>query len=172
MIHGHYYFGRKRVACRNAYCTVCKGPRFTEGFRSLVVLHVGFVPLLPIAIKTRWFCSTCHRETNARLPSRPFILVAGVFFGIVLFLIGLLIQRVPEQKGAEHPGVGVGCSAVGLLMAGSLVWVLRRQDYKGFVAATHSVVPLGERYCPYCKLPFTPLQPRYCPSCKVNIVLE
>lgn len=167
MIHGHYYFGRKRVACRNAYCTVCKGSRFAEGLKSLVVLHLWFIPLLPIGTEIRWFCSTCHREIDVRRPSRPFILVAGIFFGIVLTFIGVMIFIEADQKE-----VGPACLVIGPMMVGGLAYILRTQDYKGFVAATHAVEPLDGDYCPYCKSPVRPTSPPHCQSCHVDIIAK
>jgi hypothetical protein len=86
---------------------------------------------------------------------------------MVLAFLGLLILTKTEQGG-----VGGTVSVIGLLMAGGLIWVIRRQNYKGFVAATRAVEPLGERYCPYCKLPFSPLQPLHCRSCKVDVIID
>src|SRR5688500_2963005 len=108
MLHGTYYFGRKRVACRNAYCTTCHNPRFAEGLRSIVVLHIAFIPLLPIGTIVRWFCAECRNEIDARRPSRPWILSAGVFFGLLMTFVGVMV--LIEGKERES---AIGCLIFG-----------------------------------------------------------
>ena len=167
MLHGTYHFGRRRVACRNAYCTTCRAPRFAEGFKSLVVLHIGFIPILPIAITTRWFCSICHKEVNARRPSRPWILVAGVAFGLFMALAGVIVLVQGHRKESPWP-----CIVPGSLIVAVLVYMLRKQDYAGYVVGRELVTPLSADWCPYCKSPLPPAETPRCPSCKVNILTK
>ena len=168
MIHGGtYHFGRWRVACRNAYCTTCRAPRFAEGFKSLVVLHISFIPLLPIAITTRWFCSVCRKQIDARRPSRPWILVAGVLMGLLITVAGVFLLVHGERK--ESPWASL---VLGPLIVVVLVYMLRKQDYTGYVVGRELVTPLSADWCPYCKSPLPPAATPRCPSCRVNILTK
>ena len=165
MIHGTYLFGRKRVACRNAYCTNCKAARFAEGFRSLVVLHLCFIPVLPIATRVRWFCTSCQKEIDARRPSRPWILGAGVFCGFVITFLGVVLLLDGNEKETW-----LGCIIFGPLMVAGLIYMLRKQAYRSYVVAQEVVPPLLGDHCPYCRQPvFSGVTPR-CHTCRVDII--
>ena len=167
MIHGTYYFGKKRVACRNAYCTNCQAPRFAEGFKSLVVLHLCFIPILPIATTVRWFCSTCRGEIDARRPSRPWILVAGVFFGLLMSFVGVMVLLEGHEKESA-----LGCLIFGPLMVIGLVYMLRKQDYRRYVTSQETVPPLSADHCPYCEAAVFAAKTPHCHTCRVDIITE
>ena len=167
MVHGAYYFGRKRVACRNAYCTTCQGPRFAEGCRSLVVLHVFFIPFLPIATTVRWFCRSCQKEIDAKRPSRPRILIAGVLFALFMTFIGVMVMLDGHEKDAA-----LGMLIFGPLMVIGLVYMIRKQDYHGYVASQEKVPGLSGDHCPYCKAPVFAVGTPHCHSCKVDIIAK
>lgn len=164
---GTYYFGKKRVACRNAFCATCGAPRFFEGRRSLVVIHLMFVPLLPIGTKIRYFCESCSNEIDAERPSRPLFLVAGAFFGTVIAFVGVMnLIYGPEL------GVGIGCIVFGAVFSGGLIWMLRRSEYAAYDTGRASVQPLAGDVCPYCERSLLPsLKPR-CYDCRVDILRE
>ena len=162
---GTYHFGNKLVACRNAYCTTCEAPRFCEGRRSIIVLSVFYIPLLPIAKRTRWFCAESGHFIDAHRPNHRFILRAGVFFGIVLTAIGLMVGIETEQRG-----VAVGCMVCGPMMVAGLVYLLRRGDYEQYMSVCRAVEPLNTGHCPYCGRPTTTGRIPRCHSCRVNIL--
>ncbi|HEY4249245.1 MAG TPA: DUF4240 domain-containing protein [Lacunisphaera sp.] len=167
MLHGTYYFGRKRVACRNAYCTTCRAPRFAEGFRSLVVLHVFFIPFLPIATTVRWFCSTCKKEIDAKRPSRPWILITGILFGLFMTFIGVMMLFDRHEKETA-----LGALIFGPLMVIGLAYMIRKQDYRGYIGAQENVPPLPGDHCPYCKAPVFAAKTPHCHACKVDIITK
>lgn len=109
MIHGTYHVGNRRVSCRAVYCTTCKSPQLAEGRKSLVILHIAFIPLAPIGTTVRWFCRSCHREADARRPSRPVILLAGVAFSVGMMLLG-----VSMFFNHEKTDDALGCLVLGL----------------------------------------------------------
>jgi hypothetical protein len=71
LLHGHYKLFRRRVAVRNVWCTVCKEPRLAIGIRSIVVIHLFWIPILPIARVTDWACATCGKNPKENLSVRP-----------------------------------------------------------------------------------------------------
>jgi hypothetical protein len=164
VIHGTYRFGKKLVACRNTYCTTCKAPVFAEGFRSILVLHIFFIPILPFGTDVRWYCTRCKREADAGRPSRPFILVAGILCGLLLVFIGVMIALQ-----ANDP-TGYWVSLFGSLMTAGLAFLIRKQDYGTFLSSSKAVTPLAGDFCPYCREPlFAKVTPR-CHTCRINIM--
>lgn len=155
------------MACRNAYCTTCRSPKFAEGLRSLVVLHIVFVPLLPIGTLVRWFCAECKKEIDARRPSRPWILTAGVFFGLLMTFVG--VMGLIEGKERES---AIDLLVFGPLMVVGLVYMIRKQDYGGYVTALETVEPLRDDRCPYCASPLFSSRRPHCHACKVEIVTQ
>jgi len=155
------------VACRNAYCTTCRTSRFAEGLRSLVVLHIAFIPLIPIGTIVRWFCTECCKEIDARRPSRPWILSAGVFFGLLMTFVGVMV--LVEGKERES---AIGCLVFGPLMVIGLIYMIRKQDYRGYVTAQQAVEPLRGDRCPYCASSLFAARKPHCHACKVDIVTQ
>jgi hypothetical protein len=167
MIHvGIYYFGSKRVACRNDYCTVCREPTLGEGRRSIVVLHLFFVPLLPLGMKTRWFCIACRQETDAKRPSRKGILIAGMGFGGLMALVGV----TGMTEGHELlPGLGLVGFGLGLMAL--LGWMIRSRSFAEYKEWKRMIPPLGTAACPYCEQPVTTVGKTVrCPACDVKLV--
>jgi hypothetical protein len=123
-----------------------------------------FIPVLPYGIVVNWHCSRCRNEIDRVRPSRPFILIAGVCAGILLFIMGLLIVN---QAG---DAVGYWLSLIGLFVTAGLIYVIRKQDYAAFSIASKAVIPLAGDLCPYCKEPLLPKVTPRCYSCRVNIL--
>ena len=164
MIHGIYHFGKKRVACRNAYCTVCQEPTFAEGRRSLVMLHVMFIPLIPLGLFVRWFCTQCGKETDAKRPARTGFLTAGILFGVFVLCVGImnLILNADPKSWAV---IGMG-----LVIAGPLYWLRRRKAYEAYDTAQREVPPLSTDACPYCRGAILGGTTPRCHVCQVKIV--
>src|SRR5579872_7351844 len=64
MLHGRYSYARKLVAYRNDYCLSCEAPRRAYQVRSFEVLHIYFVPVLPLGFWRLWKCSVCGRDPH------------------------------------------------------------------------------------------------------------
>jgi uncharacterized paraquat-inducible protein A len=167
LIHGTYNFGNRLVACRNAYCTTCQSSRFADGRRSLVVLHIAFIPVLPIATTVRWFCSSCRNEIDARRPSRPWILIAGALFGLLMTFVGVMVLREGVEKEAAY-----GCLLFGPLLVIGLIYLIRKQNYRIYLSARDDVEPLSGDHCPYCTSPLFAADKPHCHSCKIDIYTQ
>ncbi len=167
MIHGTYRFGKKRVACRNAFCTTCGAPRFAEAFRSLIVLHLFFVPLLPLAVSVRWICTSCGKEIDARRPSRPGILFVGSLLGLLLMVIGLITLGQGKEKDTAW-----GCLLLGPLLIAGMVHELLKKGHHRYEAAKQAVPPLRADQCPYCRSILLSGKPPHCLGCDVDILVD
>lgn len=165
---------------RNAWCTVCKQPRLALGFRSWVVVHLFWIPILPVARVTDWSCAGCGNNPKAHLTARPgsyrwSLAVAGLLLaGGLAVLIGTLVTG-KDPLGQAHGGFSDGiASASGLLMVGGILgWQIRRQLWRtaelGFDDGKTPVTPLSGDSCPLCgALMLTRDNPR-CEACQVEI---
>jgi hypothetical protein len=98
ILHGIYYFDRKTVAYRNDFCLSCAGPRRADRIRSFVVLHIFFVPLVPLGFWRMWRCSRCGRSPHSRPgESRWYKWLLAAFFAT----LGLATWLAPESGGLK-----------------------------------------------------------------------
>jgi len=183
LLHGHYKFFRRRAAVRNAWCTVCKQPRLAVGMRSLVVIHLFYIPVLPVARVTDWFCATCDNDVRANITSRPGILRWGLVLAGVLLVAGLWVLAYALLTGEDaltaknsRTAEGVASGVTLMVMGGIWGWVSFRQHRRiralGFDDGTTPVAPLAGDRCPLCgDLVLIPGNPR-CERCQVDIVAK
>ncbi len=164
-IYGWYHFGEKRVSCKSAYCSECGVPSVVEGRKSFVWVHLFFVPLLPVARVTRWFCTGCGEEPNRNRPSRPCLLMAGIPAALVMVLVGVAFLI---GDGASEDGLGLLLFGAVLLIL--VVWSLRSNRSADYRAATLAVRPLDGSSCPLCGLLLPPGREPHCPKCDVAII--
>ncbi|RYD34274.1 MAG: hypothetical protein EOP85_19990 [Verrucomicrobiaceae bacterium] len=165
MIQGTYKVGMKRVACRNAYCDTCARPRFTECFRSWLILHVFFIPLLPIGFIRRWFCSVCRHQVDGGQSIRPYILRAGLVACRIMVAAGVIMW----VNGAGRD-FSVGFIFIWGVLAVTFATLRKKQVYRDYIASVVKVEPLRTDQCPYCHSPlFAKATPR-CERCKVDLM--
>ena len=65
-ITGRYRFFPKPVAFRNDFCLRCDEQTIALSERTFDVLHFFWIPILPVGLWRRWFCSQCGYK-----PSHP-----------------------------------------------------------------------------------------------------
>lgn len=181
LLHGHYKFFPRRTAVRNAWCTVCKQPRLAAGIRSLVVIHLFYIPVLPVARVTDWACATCGKDVRANITSRPRVLRWGLVVAGLLLVAGLWVlvhalltgEDALTAKGSRTAD-GVASGATLMMMGAVFGWVSLRENRRiralGFDDGTTVVPPLAGDRCPVCgDLVLIPGKPR-CERCQVEIV--
>lgn len=181
LLHGHYKFLPRRAAVRAEWCTACRAPRVGVGTRSLAVLHLFWIPVLPVARATDWACAACGENPVVRLVTprsrtRWLLAFAGFLAAVSLGLLvaTLLTGRDPLASGASRRSDGLASAATFLVMAGIFAGVAirrRRQAAEpGAVEARPAVAPLSGDACPLCgDLMLTRSNPR-CPRCQVEIL--
>jgi len=84
-IHGGtYHWKPRRIAFRADYCRACDASRISVLIRTVDVLHLFWIPVLPIGIWSRWFCSSCgHRPHQATRTRRGFIVAGAIILALV-----------------------------------------------------------------------------------------
>jgi hypothetical protein len=130
-----------------------------------VVLHVAFIPVLPIGVETRWHCQRCGEEIDARRPSRPWAMVACVVLGLLACVAGVSFLREEHEREAA-----IGCLLLGAALMAGGAYGLKKANYRAYEAGRRSVTPLASDHCPYCEQPiFASMKPR-CQACRVDII--
>lgn len=72
----------KPRAYRRDYCCTCEGEQLSIQWRSFVLLHLYFIPLLPLGFWREWRCKQCGQDPAFRENTWARILrVGGVLFG-------------------------------------------------------------------------------------------
>lgn len=180
LIHGHYKFFRRRAAVRNVWCTVCKQPRLAVGFRSLLVIHLFWIPVLPVARVTDWVCAGCGNDPKANLTARPSamrwpLVIAGLLMVAGLWVLAETFINRRDPLGGQDTSVADGfASGVTLLIMGGIFGFMARRQLRrtatlGFDDGKTEVAPLSGDNCPLCGvLMLTRDNPR-CEACQVEI---
>lgn len=147
---GAYRFKPQLIACRSAHCYHCNTVTLFEEFRAFTVVHVLFIPVLPVGFTTRWICSTCEKEPNE--PQGKIVVAA--LFGALLFYFGCIIgyeDSLPTGLALMAGGIAIPAIAY------------RRTAKK--------VQPTGNflEACPYCRSPLLTGTKTQCEKCDVSI---
>ena len=183
LLHGHYKFFRRRVAVRNVWCTVCKEPRLAIGIRSIVVIHLFWIPILPIARVTDWACSTCGKNPKENLSVRPAsmrwpLVLAGLFVVAGLWALVETLRTGEDALAGKDTSMTDGIAGGITLIGFGILWgyMVRRQLRKttelGFDDGKTPVAPLDGAHCPLCsELLLIPGKPR-CERCQVDILVS
>ncbi len=170
IVDGRYKFFRRRVACRNVWCSVCSAQRLAIATRHLAVYHLFFVPLIPLGRRVEWRCNACFLQVDAFRPVRAWIsgfgMLAGLFFilfGAAGFLPAPANTRRAVDLGFSFEMIGLGVA----LLAFFAWWRHRRRRHE---AAVREVVPLSGDLCPLCAGALAPAARPYCETCEVDVL--
>lgn len=166
--HGVYRLFPRKVGFRNDYCMTCRAPRRAEQVRTFDVLHLNFVPVLPLGFRRRWVCQECGlRPRQVHLTLRliaQMVLVgllscASIFWGTTLF-VG---PAFAEDAGAFW-FLGVICPVIVVALGGYLIlWPPVGPSYEEL---RQSVPAADDTKCPFCGTSLIDdFFECYCPGC-------
>jgi len=167
ILHGMYHWRRRRVAYRNDYCLRCEVPRLSFQHRTFDVLHVFWIPLLPLGFWKRWHCGTCGSDPHAHVRTRRSLKWAGVG---VLALISLSAWAVSPAEQPQDAPIIWAMRMCGPLAAAAAAWATARSppDVK-LADKLRAVVPIVDPHCPVCGVMLFPEEPAWsCPSCGIR----
>lgn len=128
------------------YCTACQQGALTVGHRSFRVLHLFFIPLLPIGLVTDWQCTACGGDPKLRRPFPSWIAWAGLLLGAVAF-IGFSTVAWQEEDDPLTILLMLGIAAA---LAGFCAISLFGKKRRQHRANQESVPPLPKDNCPLC----------------------
>ncbi len=171
IIHGIYEVFPQKVAFRNDYCMVCQAERRAVQIRTLDILHLYFIPILPLGFWKRWSCCECGMRPYQmhltswllKVTALGFFLFCSVFFwSVYLFIVPGIAEDPPVYWifGIISP---VGAIAMAAHLA---TW---KPAVPGYKERLRSLPPADDATCPFCN---TPMTDEYfecrCPNCGVK----
>ena len=155
VIHGHYKFARRPTAFRNGHCHHCESCTRHIQYRFFMVMHLFWLPLLPLGFWREWQCTQCSRDP-APVARRGFwwalwlLLLLGTFAGWSLPID-------PTQIAVSwFMRLGLPLCALGL------GWHLRKKR-----TPMQACTPANEAYCPVCGGTMDQTTPPHCLACGV-----
>jgi len=164
LVHGRYLWARRLVAFRNDYCLACGAPRLAYRHRTFDVLHVFWIPFLPLGFWKRWHCAVCGNDPHEQVRTRRWLKWVGV---VILLLMTLTFWTVPA-KDETGDLIFTWVMRLGApLLAAWAVWATLKSPpddrLKELLAA---VEPNRDHRCPACQVDLIPEDPDWrCPQC-------
>lgn len=161
VIHGTYHLFPKRVAFRNDFCLKCGAQRRAFQIRTFDILHVFWVPLLPIGFWKRWRCTSCGADPHANVKTRRSYKIAGV---AILLLMTLGFWFAPIEKGDEVLFWALRIGAP--LLAVWAIWNIRTTPVEPTLTQQlAAVAPAQDATCPLCGFALANTPTWHCPRC-------
>ena len=146
IIHGAYNFRPKRLAFRNDYCLSCGQARRSVKIRTFDVLHIFWIPVLPIGFWKRWTCTACGRQPHVNTKTRRPMKWAGL---LVLLILSAGSWAVPIDRdfvtGSWIFRIGAPLGAI--LVFAHLLQTPKEPSLKERLATIH---PASDTVCPFC----------------------
>ena len=166
LIHGVYHWRPRRVAFRNDYCISCAAERVAIQVRTIDVLHLFWVPLLPIGAYRRWWCLQCEQRPDLSQTARRSIkiLLAVVLAGLAALM--WLTPGSPRDRDAIIVVWSMRLSFSGLLLA-TLWWIRRGSDDVERRKRLERIQPSYATECPLCHVPLQLTEPARCMRCGI-----
>lgn len=96
LVWGIYHWRPRQAAFRADFCRSCQARRLSVLVRTLDVLHLFWVPVLPLGLWSRWFCGTCGRRPHQATRTRRGFTVAGAI--VLLLLSAAAWVPLPEVE--------------------------------------------------------------------------
>ena len=165
VIYGRYRWFPKNVAFRNDYCLHCDEPVLAVRERTFDVLHLFWLPLIPIGFWRKWFCSQCSRPPS--LPPRtrkPFKWAGLVLLAMAAWTFWLApLETWDPDLDTDFLWTMRVLIGVGLPL---LLWnVLRAPKDVSYREMQRTVAPYRGLDCPLCGRRLSLGAVRYCQHC-------
>ncbi len=98
MLTGRYRCCGRTVAYRGDYCLSCDCHTVSEQNRTLDILHVYFLPILPLGFRKHWHCTKCKNDPHARVQTSNEFKILGVMaFSALAVLSWLIPMEQPDD---------------------------------------------------------------------------
>jgi hypothetical protein len=163
VIYGAYHWLPKRTGFRRDYCRRCAAERTAVLIRTLDVVHVFWIPLLPVGMWGRWFCGDCGHRPHASPRTRKGFKIVGA---VILLLMTLLFWLAPlPAEDVEAPVLWTLRLGLPLALLGTL-WSIRRHRIEPqFKRRLAQVRPHAGPDCLLCGGQLAVGTPTACASC-------
>jgi ribosomal protein S27AE len=150
LVHGRYFWRRTIVAYRNDFCLSCDKARVAWQHRTFDVLHVFWVPVLPLGFWKRWHCGECGGNPHANPRTRKGFKWLGV---AALALFTLAAWGVPASEPRDDLVFLWSVRLGGPLATIWAAWAtLRSPADPDLTEALRRVRPISDTNCPLCRV--------------------
>ena len=165
IIHGVYRWQPVNVAFRHDYCRRCALGTLSVLVRTFNVLHLFWVPVLPLGWWKSWFCVRCGYKPHAVARTRRGFKIAAA---VVLGLFTIAAWLTPKGSGSTLEILII--SGVMLpLFALAVRWAIVHKPEPDFRANLALMPPYEAWDCPLCGAELVRLSSTaYCSSCKAE----
>jgi len=163
LVHGIYRFWQKRVAFRNDYCLSCAQPRRSVQIRSFNVLHIFWIPLIPLGFWKPWYCTACGTDPHSGGTRRSFkwLALPVLLFLAAAFWANPIDREIEIVQWAFRIGAPIGAIL-------TLRYLLRTPDAPTLSMKLAIVSPAADTVCPFCGTTLMSLATECsCPACGV-----
>jgi ribosomal protein S27AE len=164
IIHGFYRWGRRLLAFRNDYCLSCGMPRMAFQHRTFDVLHIFWVPVLPLGFWKRWHCGTCGKNPHSRVGTARTLKWIGVA-ALAVFAAAAWSPAADRDLADPVLRWSVRLGAVALTIAAAIASARSRPPEK-LAEKLRAIQPNRDSTCPVCATTLTVASPWYrCGKC-------
>ncbi len=160
LIHGLYHWRPKRIAFRADYCRSCEASRIAVLIRTIDVLHVFWIPILPLGMWSRWFCGTCGRRPHQSTRTRRGFKVAGAI-ALALYSAAVWMPFANDEDWMVWV-LRVLLPILTVLLAASALRAPLEPDFKARLA---QVAEFQGWFCPICGGNLVNFPRLYCTQC-------
>lgn len=164
VIHGTYHWRPRRTAFRNDYCRTCAGPRLSVQVRTLDVVHVYWIPLIPLGFRRRWVCSTCGSYPHAATRTRRGFKIAGaLILGLMTFGVWAVPIDPPDAVFLWGLRLGLALATCAAAFA-----AFKHSPEPRLKAMLTEVKPFEGWTCPLCRGQLMNIPDWHCTVCGVE----
>jgi hypothetical protein len=163
LIHGTYHWFPRRKAFRNDFCMACAEPRRAVLISTLDVLHIFWLPVIPLGRWRRWKCSQCGNPPHHSVKTRRGFKIAGA---LLLLVGGVIVWTVPDLP--DEPGVWLARYGLPLASVVTVVHIAMSGPAEpGYRARKRTIEPANDKDCPFCGTALFCAPPDcFCPNCE------
>jgi hypothetical protein len=163
IVHGVYHFRPRRAAVRSDFCITCNQPRYAIQVKTIDVLHLFWIPVLPLGVYGRWRCLTCGKPPDLVATARRSIRILAA---VAAAIVAIPFWLAPAD---DENAVLVWSARVGLVAAtaGAIWWASRPADDVERRKRMKELPPIHIPECPLCAVVMQPGDPWRCPKCGI-----
>jgi hypothetical protein len=146
IIAGVYHYRPRRLAFRNDYCLACGRPGRSVQSRTFDVLHIFWIPLLPLGLWKRWLCAACGREPHLYPGTRRSFKWAGL---VVVLFFSAAFWAIPVDPDffAGSWVIRIAGPLGAILILAHLLRTPRDPSLRQLLS---TVPPASDTACPFC----------------------
>ena len=162
VIYGMYRWGKKFIGYKSGFCHQCQTNTIWHRLRFFAVIHIYWIPLIPLWLFKVWICDKCQQSPKAPDTMGGIILfgIGGLFFA----LLSLFFLLTIAYSDSEMLGIGIFMFCISLLLFGIMGHLIRSFKKHRLMCeeAQENQESLLGKPCLYCN---GEIQQQYKPAC-------